>query len=589
MIVIGLDGASFNYLDPILNSGALPSFMRLMDRGVRSECLSTIPPLTPPAWSTMFTGVNPGKHGIFDFLQPDQSGTFRMVDATFRRRKSFLGHAEANDIRTISILVPYTFPPDPDASGLIVSGLGTPSAESDFIRPHGYRDSLLRDFPFLKDVDPTKGQSIETLHRHLADRTRLTVDLTRWAMSRFPDWGICFVVFQATDLIPHFYSRYFDPTHPLHADAPAEFRDSLAAVYRAIDPFLGQCMDIVEKDGGWVVLVSDHGSQPLASAIGKDAFLARWLEDEGYLVTGGSRGRARQLAKAHVGSVANRLLYLAKRYTPHGLRNAVNRVLGRRKEAMVGGLTAVPFMEDIIWDKTRAFCAPGGYGVGMYINREGDFPSGIVPRGAEYFELRDRIRAGLKKLEIAPGVPLFNEVFARDDVLWGPAVSLAPDLLLLWREDRRLVENNYTLVDGRRLDPPEARPGDRLTWCGTHRQPRARNAGCAPGGRLTWCGTHRIEGLFGIAGQGAKAGISLERPVGLADTMPTILFLAGLPIPSDVDGRVILEAFEEGFVASNSPKVGPPEGLEPPLEEGGMTSSDSEKLLDLLEGLGYLH
>ncbi|MCK4719985.1 alkaline phosphatase family protein, partial [bacterium] len=68
MIILGHDGASFNYLDPILKSGKLPNYERFFKSGVRSNCLSTIPPLTPPAWSTMLTGVNPGKHGIFDFL-----------------------------------------------------------------------------------------------------------------------------------------------------------------------------------------------------------------------------------------------------------------------------------------------------------------------------------------------------------------------------------------------------------------------------------------------------------------------------------------------------------------------------------------
>ena len=377
LAIIGLDGASFNYLGPILKSGAIPNFQRLINKGVGSDCLSTIPPLTPPAWSTMLTGVNPGKHGIFDFLQPDESGAFRMVDAGFRRRKSFIDHAERNGIRAISILVPYTFPPDPEANGLIVSGLGTPSSESDFIRPHSFRDKLLADFPFLKEIDPTKSQSLETLATGLLEFTKKTVELTKWAMREIQDWGICFTVFQATDLIPHFYSKYFDPDHPGHEDRP-EFTNSLTDIYKAIDPFLGECLDMVEKDGGWVAIVSDHGSQPLVGSIGKDAFLARWLEENGYLVTGGMRGRAKQAVRAKAGSAANRLLYMAKRYTPHGIRNAINRILGGRKGEIAEKLKSVPFLEDIVWEKTKAFCAPGGYGVGLYINREGDFPNGTV-------------------------------------------------------------------------------------------------------------------------------------------------------------------------------------------------------------------
>ncbi len=571
LIILGLDGASFNYLDPILESGNLPGFSRMFSSGVGSDCLSTIPPLTPPAWSTMMTGVNPGKHGIFDFLQPDSTGAFRMVDARTCRRRSFIDHARENDVRAISLLAPYTFPPDPESTGLVVSGLGTPSWESDFIRPHSFRDRLLDDFPFLRETDPTRGQSLETLHSHLLEHTNRAVDLSRRAMKEIPDWGLCFVVFQATDLIPHFYSKYFDPGHPDYpgedSSVPGAYRDALDAIYRAIDPFLGECLDDIANDGGWVILVSDHGSQPLIGAIGKDAFLTRWLEEEGYLVTGGGVGRTGQAAKAGLGSLANRFLYLARRYTPHGIRDAVNRILGKRKEEFESKLTAVPFLEDVVWEKTRAFCAPGGYGSCVYINREGDFPHGSVAKGAEYFNLREKIRTGLSALKIAPGVPLFTQVLTREEALWGHAIDLAPDLLLLWKEDSRIREYDYRLTDGRRLDPPGKKEDTDLTWCGTH----------------------RMEGMFAIAGEGVRKGGHLEKPVTLADILPTVHLIAGMPIPSDVDGRVIESAFEEEFLKRNPPTEGPPDGIRDDGTGGALTEDDSDKLLDLLTGLGYLN
>ena len=568
LTIVGLDGASFNYLDPILESGKLPNFQRFFRSGVRSGCLSTIPPLTPPAWSTMLTGVNPGKHGIFDFLQPDKAGAFRMVDASVRRRKSFLDHAAENDIRTIGVLVPYTFPPDPETSGLVVSGLGTPSWESDFIRPHSFRDRLLEEFPFLRETDPTKGQSIETLHASLLEHTKGTIDLTRFAMREVDNWGICFVVFQATDLIPHFYCRYFDPSHPdFTDDTPDEYRNALTEIYVAIDAFLGECLDRAEEEGGWVMLVSDHGSQPLMGAVGKDAFLLRWLEDEGYLVTLGAAVKAGETAKAQAGSVANRLLHLAKKYTPHGFRDAVNRVLGRHKEEITSALTAIPFMEGIDWSETLAFCAPGGYGSGLYINRSGDFPNGAVPKGATYFNLREEIRSKLSSIEIAPGVPLFTKVLPREEALWGPEIEFAPDLLLLWSEDRRIRENDFTLADGRKIDPP----------------------GQKDGSHLTWSGTHRMEGLFGMAGTGIRRGEILNKLTNLADILPAVHLVGRLAIPADVDGRVIESIFEPDFLLGNPPIEGPPEDPGGERETVPVSPDESDKLIDLLSGLGYLH
>jgi predicted AlkP superfamily phosphohydrolase/phosphomutase len=572
LFIIGLDGASFNYLDPILDSSDLPNFHKFFNSGARSDCFSTIPPLTPPAWSTMLTGVNPGKHGVFDFLQPDSSGMFHISDATTRVRTSFLDHAIENNIRTINLLVPYTFPASDKINGLSVSGLGTPSAESDFIRPHSYRDRLLRDFEILRDVDPTKNESIETLHKKLLNLTEGAVDLGKFALNEFPDAGIFFVVFQATDLVPHFYSKYFDPGHPDFSDsgnAQTDFRESLAKIYKAIDPFLGECMDQVERDGGWVILVSDHGSGPLVGSIAKDAFIAKWLEENGYLVTSGDSGRTRQTVIAEVGSFANRLLYLTKKHTPHGIRNLINQLMGENKEKIVGKITAVPFMDDLVWEKTRAFCAPGGYGVGLYISREGDFPHGIVPAGAEYFKIRDEIRAGFESMQIADGVPLFRKVIPREEALWGSEVRFAPDLFLLWREDPLLRKNNYTLTNGIKLDPPEKKPGSGLTWCGTH----------------------KIEGLFGIFGENVLHGNTLTKTPSLNDLLPTIHLLCDLPVPSDIDGNVISEAFDPEFLKRNKLKIGPPgDGAKKDSGRKPMKSrEESEKMVELLEGLGYLN
>ncbi len=572
IIILGHDGASFNYLDPILKSGKLPNYERFFKSGVRSNCLSTIPPLTPPAWSTMLTGVNPGKHGIFDFLQPDSSGAFHVSDASTRVRTTFLDHAKENDIRTISLLVPHTFPPDENTNGIFISGLGTPSAESDFIYPHAYRDRLLNDFDFLRDVDPTSGETIETLHTRLLDLTTGAIELGKFAMDEFSGWGIFFLVFQATDLVPHFYSRYFDTGHPDYdpdENVPPEYRTALAKIYEAIDPFLGECLDIIERDGGWVIIVSDHGSGPLTGAIGKDAFLTGWLEENGYLYTTGETGRTRQASKAVVGSLANRLLYLAKKHTPHGMRNLINRLMGRTKGKLIEKISAIPFMEDITWSETKAFCAPGGYGVGLYINRQGDFPHGIIPPGAEYFKIRDEIRRGLESLQIEPGVPLFRRIIPREEALWGPQVYLAPDLFLLWREDPKLRENDFRLTNGLQLDPPEIKSGSKLIWSGTH----------------------RIEGMVGISGDGVKHGATLSKTPSLTDLLPTINFLSGLLIPSDVDGRIISGAFEADFLDENEPVIGPPEGglKSPDDTKPGKSMEESEKMIELLEGLGYLN
>ena len=68
VFILGLDGASSNILFPAIDSGLLPNLGRLFNDGLSGELESSIPPYTCPAWVSSITGVNPGKHGVFDFF-----------------------------------------------------------------------------------------------------------------------------------------------------------------------------------------------------------------------------------------------------------------------------------------------------------------------------------------------------------------------------------------------------------------------------------------------------------------------------------------------------------------------------------------
>ena len=69
LLVIGLDGVGFDLVAPWVEAGKLPGLGRLLDEGAQGPLLSTIPPLTGPAWTSFQTGVNPGKHGIFGWTK----------------------------------------------------------------------------------------------------------------------------------------------------------------------------------------------------------------------------------------------------------------------------------------------------------------------------------------------------------------------------------------------------------------------------------------------------------------------------------------------------------------------------------------
>jgi len=68
--LLGLDGATFDVIKPMVAEGSLPGFEKIFNRGSTGILNSTLPPMTGPAWVSITSGKNPGKHGIFDFWTP---------------------------------------------------------------------------------------------------------------------------------------------------------------------------------------------------------------------------------------------------------------------------------------------------------------------------------------------------------------------------------------------------------------------------------------------------------------------------------------------------------------------------------------
>ena len=69
LFLLGLDGASLNVLDESMKRRSLPNFEKMLNEGKSSDLLSVYPYVTAPAWTTLFSGVNPGKHGIFEMFE----------------------------------------------------------------------------------------------------------------------------------------------------------------------------------------------------------------------------------------------------------------------------------------------------------------------------------------------------------------------------------------------------------------------------------------------------------------------------------------------------------------------------------------
>ncbi len=124
-VLIGVDGATFTVLDPYMESGVMPFLAEFSGRGTRAVLRSIMPPLTPPAWTSLVTGKHPGQHGIFDFFQKEEPGSVYFSFATSQEVRSQTIWTLASDQqhRVISLNFPLMFPPPPVEGAVVPGGM----------------------------------------------------------------------------------------------------------------------------------------------------------------------------------------------------------------------------------------------------------------------------------------------------------------------------------------------------------------------------------------------------------------------------------------------------------------------------------
>ncbi len=154
VMVIGLDAATLDLVRPWAAEGRLPNFARILAGGASGPLLSTLPVMSPAAWSTFATGTNPGKHGILDFSQlgPESYQT-RFNNATKRRGPAFWEIAGVQGVRGGVINVPITYPPR-EYNGFLISGLLSPGLRPEIAAPREIFEDLTAVCPgYVIDAD----------------------------------------------------------------------------------------------------------------------------------------------------------------------------------------------------------------------------------------------------------------------------------------------------------------------------------------------------------------------------------------------------------------------------------------------------
>ncbi|MBA2311255.1 MAG: alkaline phosphatase family protein [Actinobacteria bacterium] len=535
VLLLGLDGATFRVLDPAFDAGHMPRLKALLAGGATGILTSTHPPYTPPGWTSIFTGVNPGKHGIFGFTVGNAQRKGGLVRLDVVKSPAIWNAANAQGAAVGLFNIPMTYPAPP-VHGWAVSGMLTPegggTTPQSFTHPEDLAaDILERTGSYEIDIEVNYDDDWKTTH--IEERLSLNLATKRRALGAIlekrDEVPLLFAVLEAPDRLMHAHYKYIDPScEHWHRPEASSIRERVWSFFDEMDAVIGDLLDWAGPDG-FVVTMSDHGFGPKEKVLNVNLALREW----GLLSVSGA---------GTVGSSAS------LRRAARAAKKAIPRSVWKKAKGAAHS--------SIDWSGTKAFSAPNPQ-QGVYVNLEGREPYGVVGRSG-YESTRDEIIERFAELvDPDDGKPVVDRVYKREEVMHGDQASGGPDLFPVCRD------YTYELSDG--LYSPSVLTDYRAL-------PR---------------GFHHMDGIFSISGPDVAPASALEASV--YDIMPTALYLADLKIP-EVDGRVLAEHLPAGLVSAHPIVI---EAMELPLAGEGAKASpysaeEEAQIEESLRNLGYL-
>jgi predicted AlkP superfamily phosphohydrolase/phosphomutase len=541
VVVIGLDAATFDVIDPMISQGQLPTLDRLFRSGNRGTLRSTTHPLTTQAWTTMTTGVNAGRHGMWDFCERDASGyRLKLVNGSYRRSPTIWDRLSAAGRRVGVVNVPFTWPAR-EVNGFLLAGLDSAGREAGMSYPASAIRELRERLGHLEfdHAMPLDDNGVVDLE-HVRRAAEQKVETVRWLADRF-DPELLWVVFMPADHIHHL-------CWPEWEEHGIESR--VAEVYRILDRAVAELVELAGPEAD-LLIVSDHGGGRLNRVLNINA----WLAQEGFLTYVGGR---RRLGSRELGRLALHRTLEQRRRLPKSVRNTLKQRFPRFRERA----HELKEFTVIDWPNTRAF-AYGIFG-NVVLNVRGRELHGTVEPGEEYERVRDAIAERARELrDPETGESIVAAVHKREDLFHGPALAKVPDLLLefkqyAWLGKGNLIARTPSIWDRIRI---------------------------APGSKESYVGSHRHEGIVALSGPSAAPGADLSASI--EDIAPTVFYLLGEPIPDDLEGRLLMEAVDPALLEARPPEYVESDAITV-APERGYSADDIGEVEERLRGLGYI-
>ncbi len=544
VIIIGLDGATFDLIKPWAKKGIMPNIERLLENGVHSNLRSVRPHCSAPAWTSFATGKNPGKHGIFDFVMP-RGSLDNLIPVTSEdiKAETYYEIINANDLNCALINLPVSYPPRTEQ--VTITSLMTPGEE--FIFPQSLENDVseLKDYRISPDPEITVKGSVKD---YIEDIRELEEARFRSGKKIYmlKDWDCFFYLISGVDWIQHnVYKDLLSGKLDLHSEAIEAYRD--------FDRYIGWFLKN-SPDNSILILMSDHGFMVRNSFF----YINTWLHDQGYLTIDEGKGSSvaptKKAKEKH--KIANEMFKLSpnKKIIDILDRNPMVKNVARRVFRFAKAYLPVKIEKSVgkvnVGDSKALLTREGAWGI--YLNDKRRFKDGIL-NNDEYHKIRRELKEKLKHLRDKSGNRVLKDVSFKEDIYSGNFVRSGPDIVF--------QSNSHQII-------PTITNNE--FWSTNHNG-------------------HSPEGIFIASGKEINQNVNINN-INLTDVAPTVLHILDLPVVKDMDGRVIKEIFKRnsGPLKREIKRKKPNEKyLRQPSEEEREVVDD-EKVKERLRNLGYL-
>ncbi|MCI4626025.1 MAG: alkaline phosphatase family protein [Candidatus Magnetoovum sp. WYHC-5] len=570
IIIIAIDGATFDIILPMLEKGELPNFSKIMSGGVWGRMMSTYPPHTIPAWPVCASGKNPGKLGLFDFRANSHTSYDEGAVLTSRDIKTkLIWNILSERNKTVMVTaMPLTYPPV-KVNGVMVSPVRLIEPDKLKTYPEGLFAELVKEID-LGSVLRQRRQFMEMhtsrIEGSLEAFLDTTINTSNLIIEKLTDIVIYlhsknrydFSMFMLPiDALQHHLWCFMDHGHPSYEPTLAKkYKNAVFDGYKSVDNALGRIFKALDDGNTTFFLVSDHGFGPLHHIF----YANKWLMDNGFL----------KLKKGLQFTIKKKEVTISRVFEKLGSDFIADKLPKSIKIKTLPFLfkEVKPNSELIDWQNTKAYAT--SYAIN--INLKGREPLGIVTTGNGYKRVVEELKSALYSQKDISGKQLIDKVLEKHELYSGPYVDEAPDLAIFFKNPRYSIRKDCLYPEIFRT----LNTKDRLT--GHH--------------------TSFPKGICIIKGPNIIPNGPINDPK-IEDITPTALYLLNEPIPQDpvtqdpitqdIDGRILTEAITHEYTNSTPARfTNQQNGIIEYVEGEDFNEIDKNAVEEHLKQLGYL-